>query len=198
MSYAATFESVMNGDFGDVDELTRAAAVRDVVQVASIASSAITIQPIPFLDVALLAPVQIGMVQAIGRIHGYDLDRKAVLEVLSTFGGTLLTQNILLSAAKLIPFVGWVISIPMSYALTHAMGEVADHYFKTGRGLSAARMRQMFEELFHRRKAEAQARQKKAGGDLSERLSQLVAAFEAGLITEQEFQGKKEQILADA
>ena len=112
VTYTETFDRVMSGGYDEADEETKNAAVRDVIQVASVAASAITVQPFPFLDTALLAPVHIGMVQAIGRIHGYELDRKAVLEILSTFGATLLAQNALLAATKLLPFVGWVVVHP--------------------------------------------------------------------------------------
>ena len=83
----------------------------------------------------------------------------------------------------------------MAYALTHAIGEVSDHYFRTGRGVSASSMRAMFERLYRARKSEQAERQAQAGGTLKERLQQLVDAREAGLIDEEEFRARKEQIL---
>ena len=40
-----------------------------------------------------------------------------------------------MAAAKLIPFAGALITISMAYALTWAIGEVSDHYFRNGRGV---------------------------------------------------------------
>jgi uncharacterized protein (DUF697 family) len=100
--------------------------------VCSIAAAAAAIPPVPLLDIALLAPIQTGMVQGIGRIYGQRLDRKSVLEILSTFGASLVSQSVIMAAAKLLPFFGWAAAVSMAYALTHAIGEVSDHYFRTG------------------------------------------------------------------
>ena len=82
-TYGATFDRVLSGDFEDADDLERAAAVQEVLQVSAIAASAVSIQPLPFVDMVLIAPIQIGMVQAIGRVHGHRLDTKAICERIS-------------------------------------------------------------------------------------------------------------------
>jgi uncharacterized protein (DUF697 family) len=194
MSYADTLGRVMGGDYKDATAVEKALAVRDLVQVCSIAAGAVAVQPIPILDIALLAPIQIGMVQGIGRIHGYDLDRKSVVEILSTFGASLVAQSVIMTAAKLLPFFGWAAALSMAYALTYAIGEVSDHYFKTGRGLSSEDLREMFEKVYRRTKAEKEA-SAKADGGLQAKLDQLAKAFEMGLLTEEEYARKKEEVL---
>jgi uncharacterized protein (DUF697 family) len=194
MSYVDTLGRVMGGDYKDATAVEKALAVRDLVQVCSIAAGAVAVQPIPILDIALLAPIQIGMVQGIGRIHGYDLDRKSVVEILSTFGASLVAQSVIMTAAKLLPFFGWAAALSMAYALTYAIGEVSDHYFKTGRGLSSEDLRDMFEKVYRRTRAEKEA-SAKADGGLQAKLDQLAKAFEMGLLTEEEYARKKEDLL---
>ena len=122
-----TIRRVLDGDYTDASDEDRQRAVRELVQVCSVAAGAMTIQPFPLLDTALIAPIQIAMVQGIGKIHGHKLDTKSVLEMLSTFGASIVAQNVIMAAAKLIPFFGWVVTISMAYAMTWAIGEVSDH-----------------------------------------------------------------------
>ncbi|MBI2394770.1 MAG: DUF697 domain-containing protein [Deltaproteobacteria bacterium] len=192
--YLETLRRVMDGDYEHASKEEKDAAVHDVIQVCSIAAAAVTIQPFPLLDTALIAPIQIGLVQAIGRIHGYRLDKKSILEILGTFGASLVAQNVIMAAAKLIPFAGWIITTSMAYALTWAIGEVSDHYFRNGRGVPEGELREMFKRVYEQKKAEKQA-QNKGNDTLKERLEQLKKAYEAGLLTEDEFTRKKEEML---
>ena len=192
--YADTLGRVMTGDFADATSEEKTQHVRELVQVCSIAAGAVAVQPIPLLDIALLAPIQIAMVQGIGRIHGHDLDRKSVLEILSTFGASLVTQSVIMAAAKLVPFFGWAAALSMAYALTYAVGEVSDHYFRTGRGVSQDSLREMFDKAYRRARSEKEARAR-ADSDLKAKLAHLTKAFEMGLLTEEEFAKKKEELL---
>lgn len=194
-SHTDTFRRVAGGDWSDASDAERAASVREIVRAGAIASGAMAIQPLPLVDIALIAPIQITMVQAIGRVHGYRLDRKSVIEILSTFGAGLVTQGALLSAAKMLPFLGWVITVPMAYALTWSVGEVSHYYFACGRGVSSAELRAMFGRLYRDKRAERADAQRERS-DLKARLRELVEAREAGLIDEETFQRKKEEILA--
>src|SRR5688500_3829577 len=147
-SYSETLRRVMAADYGSASDAEKADAVRDLIQVCSIAAGAVAVQPIPLLDIALITPIQIGMVQGIGRVYGYTLDKKSVVEILSTLGASIVAQNVIIAAAKLIPFLGWVVGISMAYALTYAIGEVSDHYFKNGRGVQSSEMKSMFEKIY--------------------------------------------------
>ncbi len=171
-----------------------ARTVRKIIQMSSVAAAAIAVQPFPFGDIALLAPLHIAMVRGIGHAHGYMLDSKAVLEMLSSFGASLVTRSVVVAACKLIPGFGWVVAISMNYALTYAIGEASDHYFRTGRGASASELRSKFESSYTRTKAQKEAEHGK-NGSLRERLEQLKSAFAAGMLTEEEFTRAKEELL---
>jgi uncharacterized protein (DUF697 family) len=193
-TYLETLRRVMDGDYENASQEEKNGAIRDVIQVCSIAAAAVTIQPIPLLDTALITPIQIGMVQAIGRVHGYKLDKKSIIEILGTFGASLVAQNVIMAAAKLIPFAGALITISMAYALTWAIGDVSDHYFRNGRVVPQGELREMFKRIYEQKKAEKQAAHK-ADDTLKSKLEQLKKAYEAGLLTEEEFARKKEDLL---
>ncbi len=194
-SYLDTLERVMKGDYNDASDQEKAEAVRDVIQVCSVASGAVAWQPIPLVDTVLISPIQIAMVQAIGRIHGHKLDQKSVIEILSTFGASLVAQNIILAAAKFIPFAGWIVGISMAYALTYAVGEVSDHYFRNGRGVEQRELKEMFDKVYKTKKTEKQA-EHRSNETLKDKLLQLKEAYGAGLLTEDEFEAKKQELLA--
>ncbi len=193
-AYLETLKRVMDGDYQNASADEKSQAVRDVIQVCSIAAAAVTIQPIPLLDTALISPIQIAMVQAIGRVHGYKLDKKSIVEILSTFGASIVAQNLIMAAAKLIPFAGFLITTSMAYALTWAVGEVSDHYFRGGRGVPQSELKEMFKRVYEQKKSEKQAAHK-ADDTLKSKLEQLKKAYEAGLLTDEEFARKKEELL---
>lgn len=195
MGYLDTVNRVMSGSYEGADDEVKRAAVKEVVTVCAVAASAVTIQPFPVLDAVLMSPIQIGMVQAIGKVHGHKLDKKSIVEIISTFGASLVAQNVIMAAAKLIPILGSVIAMSMAYALTFAIGEVSDHYFKNGRGVSSSELKERFQKVYKEKKAEKES-QVKGDKTLKTKLDNLKKAFEAGVITEEEFQKKKEETLA--
>ncbi len=195
-SYLETLKRVMEGDYDDATEEEKREAVKDVIQVCSVAAGAVAFQPIPFIDTVLISPIQIAMVQAIGRIHGSKLDKKSVLEILSTFGASLVAQNVLMAAAKFVPFAGWMVAIAMAYALTYAIGEVSDYYFSHGRGVPQDDLRTMFDRVYKEKKKEKTAAHKD-NETLKDKLDQLREARMSELITEEEFERKKEDLLSD-
>ena len=196
MAFAETFARIMSSGYADSSDAERNAAVRELVTVASVAGAAVSIQPLPLLDTALLVPIYVSLVRGIGKIHGYALDTKAVLEVLSSFGASLVAQHVVRSAVRLVPGFGLVVGASMGYALTYAIGEVSDHYFRTGRGISNAELREMFGRAYEKKRAE-KASVHADDRSLRTKLEQLKDAFAAGLLTEIEFGKMKEQILAE-
>jgi uncharacterized protein (DUF697 family) len=196
MGYLETIARVMHGNFEHATDAEKLAAVRDVTVVCSVGAAAVTVQPVPLLDIALLAPIHVGMVQAIGQVHGHKLDAKSVVEMLATFGGTLVTRSILGSVVKVIPVFGWAASASMAYAMTYAIGEVSHCYFASGRGLSSSQLRTMFRSVYDAKRAE-KADAAKANETLKDKLRQITDAYEAGLLTAEEYREKKEQVLKE-
>jgi len=192
-SHLETLKRVMNGDFAGATDEEKKKAVREVIEVCSVAAGAVTIQPMPLVDTVLITPIQIGMVQAIARIHGYKLDKKSILEILSTFGASIVAQNISMATAKLIPFLGWMVTMSVAFALTWAVGEVSDHYFRNGRTVPNDELKSMFDRVYKQKKAEKESSAK--DDKLKEKLEQLKKAYESGILTDEEFARKKEEAL---
>jgi len=191
MGYLDTINRVISGNYESASDEERKAAVKEVVTVCAVAASAVTIQPFPVADVVLMSPIQIGMVQAIGKVHGHKLEKKAILEILSTFGASLVAQNVIMAAAKLVPFLGSIVAMSMAYALTYAIGEVSDYYFRNGRSVSTSELKERFESVYKEKKKERES----AGKSLKEKLEALKKAREQGVLSEEEFDKKKEEVL---
>lgn len=196
MGYLETIARVMHGNFAGATDADKLAAVRDVTVVCSVAAAAVTVQPVPLLDIALLAPIHVGMVQAIGQVHGHKLDAKSVVEMLATFGGLIVTRSIVGSVLKVIPVFGWAASASMAYAMTYAIGEVSHGYFASGRGMSSTQLRSMFRSVYETKRAE-KADAAKSNEALKDKLRQVTEAYEAGLLSEDEFRKKKEDVLRE-
>jgi uncharacterized protein (DUF697 family) len=195
MGHLDTVQRVMTGNYDNASDEERKAAVKEVVQVCAVAASAVTIQPFPVADVVLMSPIQIAMVQAIGKVHGVKLDKKSVLEVLSTIGASIVAQNVIMAAVKLIPFLGSVVAMSMAFALTFAIGEVSDYYFRNGRAVPASELKSRFDTIYKQKKAEKE-REAKENRSLKQKLDELKKQFEKGEISEDEFNRKKEETLA--
>jgi uncharacterized protein (DUF697 family) len=196
MGYMETLARVMHGNFENATDAEKLAAVRDVTVVCSVAAAAVAVQPVPLLDLALLAPVQIGMVQAIGQVHGHKLDAKSGVEMLATFGGSIVTRSVLGSVLKVIPIFGWAASASMACAMTYALGEVSHCYFASGRGMSSTELRSLFRRVYDAKREEKE-RAARTNETLADKLRQLASAYEAGLLTEEEYRKKKEDVMKD-
>lgn len=195
MGYLDTINRVMSGSFESATDAEREAATKEVITVCAVAASAVTIQPFPVADVVLMSPIQIAMVQAIGKVHGHKLEKKSILEILSTFGASLIAQNVIIAAAKIVPFFGSIVAMSMAYALTFAIGEVSDMYFRKGSSVSTDELKEKFQEIYKEKKAEKE-REAKGNKTLKAKLDNLKKAYESGVLTEEEFTKKKEEVLA--
>ena len=51
-SYTDTIKRVMSGDYDDATPAERDEAVREVIQMCAAAAGAVSVQPIPLLDIA--------------------------------------------------------------------------------------------------------------------------------------------------
>jgi uncharacterized protein (DUF697 family) len=128
-----------------------AKAIRDVIRRSSLQTAMLTLEPVPLLDTAIFTPLQVRMVESIARLRGYDLDSAAVLDTSKMIRGHLILPNLTLAAIKLVqvvPVVPELFSGAIGMALTSAIGELADRYFRTGRRMSPAELRKCFDTLF--------------------------------------------------
>lgn len=120
----------------DIDpEKTRDENVEEVIKSAALLSGAVSVEPIPFADILLITPVQAKMVLHIGKIYGQELDAKRSAEILAELGATVAygfaARQIMRGLVKTVaPIIGGVITAPLVYGWTFALGKVAERYFQ--------------------------------------------------------------------
>jgi uncharacterized protein (DUF697 family) len=143
-----TLKRVLDGDFDLASAEEKDQAVRRLINTGCAAAMVAALQPVPGLDVALIAPIHVGMVQGIGRVHGYSLDKKSVLEIFRNVRSGLLTQHATLFAAKLVPAVGTILAVSVAHGLTYAVGALGDYYFRAGRNMMPEVMRATLHQAY--------------------------------------------------
>jgi uncharacterized protein (DUF697 family) len=147
----ASFDRVLDGEFdrATADEKTK--AVKQLIRRSSSHSALLTLEPVPFLDSAILIRAQRRLLQSIARLRGYALDDQQAREAFATIHGRLIKPNLVIAAAKLVAFVPilpdmW--SGTVAYALTGTIGELTDRYFGGSRAMSPDEIQSRFDEVF--------------------------------------------------
>ncbi len=93
------------------------------------------IQPIPFADIFILTPIQMGMGAKIAAIHGVpitDSEAKDIWkEIAGAIGLGIVAQHVAIGLYRtVLPFIGAATTIPLVYGLTFGIGKVMDAYFR--------------------------------------------------------------------
>ncbi|GGJ19165.1 YcjF family protein [Deinococcus roseus] len=114
---------------------TAAENAEDVIKGAATLSAVIAAEPIPVADILLITPVQIKMVVHVGKIYGFELNRKRAKEIMVELGASfaygMLARQAMRQVAKVVaPVLGGVITAPLVYGWTFALGKLAEEYFK--------------------------------------------------------------------
>lgn len=161
--------------------------------------------PFPILDVLAVTVIQLDMLKQLCRVHDVSYSESSGKALLSAVtGGTLARLGA--SMVKALPGVGTalgMVSMPvLSGASTYAIGHAAILHFETGGDLfdiDFSKIKEMYEEFFKTGKQVAQQVQKRQAksskSDVLKRLEELVTMKEQGIITEEEFEQKKQQLL---
>jgi uncharacterized protein (DUF697 family) len=116
------------------DEHERA---RSITERSSLWCAAVSIEPIPWLDLAVQLPIQLRMVMEIGKIYGFELNSarayNVFLELTGVVAYSFITRNVARGFLKFMPVVGGLLNAPITYAGTYALGHVAERYFRSKR-----------------------------------------------------------------
>ncbi len=179
--------------FGDPDPtLTEQENVERVIAETALVAACIScIQPIPFADFFILLPLQAKMALHIGKIKGFEVTQDRALEiareVAATVGMTVMAQMLIGSFAKVLPLAGIVMTFPLNYAATWAIGNVVDYYFdclREDKVPSAQVMKDLFAEQFRVGKARGQQLDRSELERKADELRRKVAERDADLVTE--------------
>jgi uncharacterized protein (DUF697 family) len=202
-----TLKRALHGELDGASEAEKAQAVRDIIRTTSEAASVVALQPIPFLDSPFIRPIQWGMVRGIGRVHGYRIDDHDAHEIFRPIRRHIVARHALIGGAKLvppvIPFAGGLIAISVAYALTSALGELSDRYFRSRRTMLPAQMRLLFERVFRdqfsnafRQKRNAIRAKMRRDPEIRRRFDIVARAAREGMLTEEEAARRTDEILA--
>ncbi len=160
--------------------------------------------PIPVLDVLAVSVIQLDMLKQIARIYEINYSESSGKAMLSAVTGSTFAR-MGASMIKAIPGIGTIlggISMPiLSGASTYAIGKAVGMHFESGGDLfnvDLGNLKNMYEDFMGKGKEVAQSlqkRQKSSSQDTIKRLEELVQLKEKGLITDEEFERKKQELL---
>jgi uncharacterized protein (DUF697 family) len=123
-----------NRDWKHASGEDRTAAVTDVIRVSSFGAAAVSVTPVPLVDLVIAMPLQAAMVVAIGHIKGRDITREqsfTIARELSTVIGThMLARQAFVALSRLLfPGMAGFLMAPWTFGVTYGMGRVSEMYF---------------------------------------------------------------------
>lgn len=171
---------------------------RKIIHSVAVAAAAVAISPIPVSDVAILIPMQAGMVAKIGKIFGYDLSKYQAKEIMVVAGGGIVLRYAFQVLVKLVPVVGSIIGPVIAYGGTVAIGEASLAYFKSGMTITPEDLGEVFKKA--KEQAKSEFKLKKYDDKLNavkDDINKLKEDLENGKITQEEFEKCMKDLLGD-
>lgn len=166
--------------------------------------------PVPVVDIALVAGIQLNMLKKLAALYHVDFDEtrgRAWLSILTTNVASRVAAN----ALKLVPGIGSVLGggamAIMSGASTYALGTVVAHHFRnngTFEDLDLKVAKAEFDAAYGegkevasrlRTEAKAKAKANPEADDTLDQLERLAALHANGTLTEEEFSAAKARLL---
>lgn len=138
--------------------LTASNVIKDHV-IASVAVGAV---PVPLIDVAGIAAIQLRMIRKLSQLYGKpfsdSLSRSVIASLAGSFGGVA-AGAIAGSVVKIVPGIGWMLSMAslpvIAGASTHAVGRVFVEHYEAGgslHDLDTAKFKAYYREQFEKGK----------------------------------------------
>lgn len=157
--------------------------------------------PIPLLDIAAVTIIQLDMLKELCKHYGVPYSELKGKAILSAISGAAIARY-WASFIKAIPVFGSAIGgmsmAVLSAASTYALGRVFMRYLSEGLNLDtidASSAKAMYEEELKNGKKYAESMQANAKRNVYWQIEQLAALREKGLLTEEEFEAKKQELL---
>ncbi|MBE9076100.1 DUF697 domain-containing protein [Romeria aff. gracilis LEGE 07310] len=161
--------------------------------------------PIPLVDFAAVTAIQLEMLQQLAHLYGVEYSRSTGKAFVSALTGTTLAR-LGASFIKTIPGVGTLLggaSMALtSGASTYAVGQVAISHFSNSGTLNnfvEEQLRTAYDSAFERGKTYVSDLENEKGDDAAkvyQALEQLGKLKDQGILTEEEFQAKKKELLS--
>jgi len=158
----------------------RREAAQRIIRNSTLLSLAAGLEPIPFIDIPILLGTQVRLVLRLAALYGEPMDsedtKKHARELIATLAGGLGLRYLAQQAAKAVPFGGDFVAGAIAGAATWSIGQVALEYYEGNRQLSPTRLRQLYQDFFHRFRKENKAQ------ELREQASKSLDRSEAALL----------------
>lgn len=161
--------------------------------------------PLPLVDFAAVTAIQLEMLQQLAQLYGVNYSRSTGKAFVSALTGTTIA-SLGASFLKAIPGIGSVIggaSMALtSGASTYAVGQVAISHFSSGGSLNnfvEEQVKSVYDSAFEQGKSYVSDLEKEKSndaGDVYQALEKLGKLKDQGILTEEEFQNKKQELLS--
>ena len=160
--------------------------------------------PIPLVDFAAVTAIQLEMLQQLAQLYDVSYSQNTGKTFVSALTGTTIAR-IGASMIKAIPGVGSLLGgasmSVMSGASTYAVGQVAINLFSSSGGLSNFNLdsvKQAYEKAYEKGKSYVSDLEEKEdeAADIYQALEKLGQLKEQGILSEQEFEAKKKELLS--
>ena len=185
--YKDLIQRLVSGDFSQASQQERDGTITKIIHASAVTSTLVSIIPLPLIE----TPIQITMVRSIGKVYEQDLDEKVVLEVMSVIGGNVLLRQLM----RLIPYVGFVVNLSRVYGTTWALGAAAEYYFKHDREVEKEELMRVFKTVLKQKTREKE--EEMTERHTEERLEELKKLLDKELISQEEYDKKREVIIAE-
>jgi uncharacterized protein (DUF697 family) len=153
VTYREMLDKAIAGDFDSATEEEKGRVVGEAIRLSATRAAVVALQPLPLVDSAVLTPLQLRMVAGIARIRGCR-DREPGLRILGRLFESLVTPHLTMAGMKVILFVPILpdlVAASVAYALTWALGEVSDEFFRADRAPTDEELRARFDDLYRRK-----------------------------------------------
>lgn len=161
--------------------------------------------PIPLVDFAAVTAIQLEMIQQLAELYGVNYSNSAGKAFVSALTGTTLAR-LGASFLKAIPGVGTVLggaSMSLtSGASTYAVGQVAISHFASGGSLHnfvEEQVKTAYDSAYEQGKSyvsDLEDQKGDAAAQIYQSLEQLGQLRDKGILSEEEFQTKKQELLS--
>jgi uncharacterized protein (DUF697 family) len=161
--------------------------------------------PIPLVDFAAVTAIQLEMLQQLAQLYGVNYSRSMGKTFVSALTGTTIA-SLGASFLKAIPGIGSLIGgtsmAIASGASTYAVGQVAINHFSNGGSLSnfvEEQVKSVYDSAFEQGKgyvSDLKNEKENDAADIYQSLEKLGKLKDQGILTEEEFLTKKQELLS--
>ena len=131
----SSFKKMISRNLTDIenrDDLSADEKATKVIHIFSATCAGVATQPIPFMDIFLLTPIQMYMAERLAAVRGVPMSQASITEIVTDLGKVILlgmlAQQAALGLYKVgLPILAGFTTIPLVYGLTYAIGKVLDY-----------------------------------------------------------------------